>query len=884
MKSLSRHIIRYDAGLTNINLKEVGGKGYNLFRLHEYGFNVPPWFIVTLNTFEASLVEHSKEINRILSYTDFTNYNDLQKSSSQIAEMIVSLKIDNMIVTEINNQCSDIIGFQKNASVRSSILDEDSAENSFAGLMDSYLNVPPEKIADKIKRVWASAYSLRALVYRKKKRLPFKNISAAVIIQSMINSESSGVAFTSDPENISGSIVISAGYGLGEGIVLDSVETDTYRIDKSSNEISNEIRQKDNKIVFDALSGTKCEELSSDKKSKHVLSEKQVLELSDVLKCIEEKFGSPQDVEWAYDKDGTLFILQSRPVIFKKQIRPHRNLTVWDNSNIIESYPGITLPLTFTFIRRGYEANFRGAILSLIINKKDPEINFEIFKNMIGLINGRVYYNLLNWYRMLSYLPNFESYRESWDQMIGISNKIDFPSNKLSLLNKVICSLKLARILLFVEGNTKKFYKYFDKYFEEYRNTDFSKSELSELTSAYKRLENELLPKWYLTLYSDITSMKYYSWLKNHCTKWGLDKYSGLHNDLLCGQRDIESVKPVKAIIGLAESITANKEYAELFSGNSEDEIWRNLETNTKYEELRRDFASYLENYGDRCPEELKLEKHTYRESPKDLIRIVKSYVTSEMSIEKFGKEEEKINRKAIAFVRSTLGNPFKKLVFNFILRNARLSVRNRENMRFARSRAYGLVRRIFRRIGVIFLENHIINEADDIFYLTIDEVFGYIEGTSVSADLKKLIDLRKSEFDKYSEIELDDRIVHEGIPYLNINRIDEKDFDNATLLKGIGCSSGIARAAAQVVLNPNTTNGSRGCILVTRSTDPGWIFLMVSSKGIVTEKGSMLSHSAIMGREFGIPSIVNVKDATKIIADGAMIEMNGETGEIKCL
>lgn len=884
MKTSIRHTAGINDGLASVSVKEAGGKGYNLFRLHNYGYNVPQWFTITSQTFETVVGPCRSEINRILTDTDFTNFHELEISSSRIAGIIQSLKLSDVINNEIANSCFEIIGPDKNVSVRSSILDEDSAENSFAGLMDSYLNIPQDKISDTIKCVWASAYSVRALVYRNKKGLSFTDISAAVIIQSMINSESSGVVFTSDPENSSGSIVIVAGYGLGEGIVQDSVETDTYRVNKMSSSITYEISIKRSRIVMNTLDGTESEELSKDMSSKHVLSDKQILELSEAARSIEKSFGLPQDVEWAFDKDGMLYILQSRPVIFTNKAKTHKHYTVWDNSNIIESYPGITLPLTFSFIQNGYEVNFRSAILSLIAYRSDPRLNLDIFKNMIGLIHGRVYYNLLNWYRMLSYLPGFDGNRESWDQMIGIADKIEFPGTKLSLINRAICALKLCRILLFVESNTKAFYKHFNKYYKEYRESDINNYDLHELVSAYKHLENGLLPKWYLTLYSDITSMKYYSWLKKLCGKWGLEKYFGLHNDLLCGQKEIESVKPVHALLELVRSIASNKVYSDLFSGNSDDVVWKELQSNSAFEQLRKESSEYLDKFGDRCPEELKLEKHTFRESPVDLINIVKGYLKSEVSFEVIEIEEQKINRKAISFVKSTLGNPLKSILFRFVLRNARLSVRNRENMRFARSRAYGLIRRIFRRIADLFTEKQIIDNSDDIFYLTIEEVFRYIEGTSVSQNLKHLIQLRKSEFERYQEMKLDDRIIHEGIPYLNINKTNASVIVNGKSLKGVGCSSGIARAAAKVVLNPNSANGNCDFILVARSTDPGWIFLMVSSKGIVTEKGSMLSHSAIIGREFGIPSIVNVKDATKVIADGSLIEMNGETGEVKCL
>ncbi len=884
MISQNKYIVKNSSSIGTVKKQEVGGKGFNLFKLNEFGFRIPAWYVVTSNCFMETVGPHRKRINKILSETNFSDFDKISRSSLLIADIVCSLKIEKNILKEIQSTFAEMFYRENSVSVRSSILDEDSIENSFAGQMDSFLCVPPENVIETIKKVWASAYSARALVYRNKKELDMEDISAAVIIQKMINSVSSGITFTSDPEGISNDVIITAGYGLGEGIVQDSVETDTYRLDKKTHLLKCDIGNKQTKVVPGKLRGTLIQRAVFDMQSRKVLNDLQISELFNTALKIETEFGIPQDVEWAFNNNGELMLLQSRPVIFRRSKSPTNGTTVWDNSNIVESYSGITLPLTFSFILSGYEANFRAAILSLLGYRNDATVDLNIFKNMIGLIHGRVYYNLLNWYRMLSYLPHFESYRESWDRMIGIENKIEFPGKKLSLYNRIVCNLKLCRMLLFVNGSARKFFKHFNKYFGESNNKVVNHKDLASYIDVYRRLESELLPKWYLTLYSDITSMKYYTWLNKLCFKWGLQKYPGIHNDLLQGIQDIESAKPVERILEITDIIKKDVAYSSLMSIDDDEIIWNKIQDNTMYEELKRLLSKYLSEYGDRCPEELKLEKPTYREHPEELIKIIKAYFKSNLSSDLLFRENNRKYLESEKLVRSTLTNPFKRFAFDLVLHNARSSVRNRENMRFARSRAYGLVRRIFNMIGDIFAEQQILENKEDIFYLTINEIFGYIEGTSVTLDLKRLVELRRNEYGTYESIEFDDRIIHKGIPYIEIKPKISGQAPALNSLHGIGCSSGISRANAAVVLNPNSININGKFILVTRSTDPGWIFLMISSKGIITEKGSMLSHSAIMGREFGIPSIVNVNDATKLITNGSMIEMNGETGEVKCI
>ena len=227
-------------------------------------------------------------------------------------------------------------------------------------------------------------------------------------------------------------------------------------------------------------------------------------------------------------------------------------------------------------------------------------------------------------------------------------------------------------------------------------------------------------------------------------------------------------------------------------------------------------------------------------------------------------------------------GYPHRLLLFRFVLHNARRTIANRENMRFERSRLYGIVRRMFQRLGQLFAQKGLLEQAADIFYLTVTEVFGFVEGAAATLDLKSLIVLRQAEYARLEQLHLKDRILTTGIPYLS--PIEELGTAGAgsNSLQGSGCSSGVAEGVARVVLSAAAAPTGGDYILVARATDPGWIFLMIGSKGIVVERGSLLSHTAIIGRELGIPTIVGVKDATRLIPDGARLTIDGKTGVIR--
>ena len=662
------------------------------------------------------------------------------------------------------------------------------------------------------------------------------------------------------------------------------VETDTYRIGWRSPHIERQVESKSSRMVLDATAGkgNRLQQVPAKKRMQKILTDAQIRRLRDLGTKAEKCLGAPQDMEWALDGQGRLFILQARPIVFGPRKVSSPKVRIWDNSNIVESYPGLTLPLTFSFVRPNYESIFRNATLGFLLFRKRLRRKLSFFENMIGLLDGRIYYNLLNWYRMLSYLPGFKKHKDSWDQMIGISHKIPFPETRLSWPNRLSSLLMVGWKLIGVRRNAKKFFAHFDRVHERFKALDVGSATEDEVISAYHSLKGELVDTWHLTLYNDFCAMKYFDWLKGFCGRWGLDRFPNLHNSLLCGEKGVESVKPVRSLVGLAELIRTDPEYESLITEDDNGAIWKKIQTDQRYAVLKGAIDLHLSAFGDRGLEELKLERPTFREDPAALIGLIKSYYRRRLSVEKMESGEQKIRGEAEELVRQNLKNPFRRLALGIVLKRARLAIANRENMRFARTRLYGIVRRLFRRLGELLQEKRILQAASDIHYLTVEEVFGFIQGTAVTQDLKALVELRKEEYSRFARRNLKERMETEGVPYLNSLCQDEPDQRTGRVLSGIGCSSGIAEGIARVVLTPDSEIGGKRSILVAKSTDPGWVFLMLSSKGIVVERGSVLSHTAIIGRELGIPTIVGAKNATRLIRDGARISINGSKGEIR--
>jgi pyruvate,water dikinase len=211
--------------------------------------------------------------------------------------------------------------------------------------------------------------------------------------------------------------------------------------------------------------------------------------------------------------------------------------------------------------------------------------------------------------------------------------------------------------------------------------------------------------------------------------------------------------------------------------------------------------------------------------------------------------------------------------------------VKTRENLRLARSRAFGMVRRIVRELGRRLADSGRLAAPGDIFYLTVDEVVGEVRGLAVTRDLRPLVELRRRDFDAFAARSIPGRVSVRGLPYARPFAVTASPpSDDTAELRGLGCAGGRVTAPARIVLDPSADLDLTGRILVAPSTDPAWAFLMVSARGIVVERGSPLSHTAIIGRELGIPTVVAVEGATHRIRDGQTIEIDGQAGTVRLM
>lgn len=846
-------IINSNTELRDIKV-QIGGKASNLFKLQELKINVPKWIVIPQETLFDANIEQAYLIEQI------------------------SESVKNHFGENYQNEFY---------AVRSSAVDEDGTEFSYAGQFETFLYVSFDKIFEKVQEVKKSALSDRVRKYREENGIK-PDTGIAVIIQRMINSQTAGVAFGLDPTNGDKTTkIVSAVYGLGEGLVSGQLDADTYKI--KNQEIEKILAIKNRCFVQDFIyGGVKEIEINSENHSIPALSDEQIFNIAILLEKLENALGSPQDIEFAFEQN-VLHLLQTRPVTaFGKA---QGEYTLWDNSNIIESYPGVTTPLTFSFIIKMYEAVYRQFVGLLGLKEEEIEKHKEVFANTLGLVRGRVYYNLLNWYKMLAMIPGYSLNAEFMENMMGVKERFelkeDFRMNKgtarLRILSMIFKMISLNRNL---PKERDKFMKQLEVVMNKYENIDFTKFSVQEIKQLYIEFEQNLLKKWKAPLINDFFAMIWFGMLQKLAKKYKVSDNVNIHNDLLCGAKDIISTEPIHKSIKIASLINLNPEAKEIFTEKDENEIYACL-LQDKFPEIKKEIYLYIKKFGERCVGELKLETISYSQKPELFIKVLKSYIKQGVTAKNTDSNIElEIRTKAENDVYTSLKSKFiKKRLFAWTLRKARDLVSNRENLRYERTRGFGMVRKMFSEIGNKLATTGIIENSRDVFMLETGELFQVIDGNFPGSH-KELIKSRKAEFESYKNAKVpSERFFSYGNDFSDVFIYSTEKIENITGdLKGIGCCPGVVKAKVQVINHPDETESLNGDILVTSSTDPGWVTLFPTASGIIVERGSLLSHSAIVSREMGIPCIVSVSGLLRTLNSGDEIIMNGSTGEIKIL
>ncbi|MEO0557154.1 MAG: PEP/pyruvate-binding domain-containing protein [Bacteroidota bacterium] len=846
-----------------------GGKGAALAELVADGLAIPPFVVIAAEAFDALVPSPARE--------------------ALARQEAAALEVPDELADLVDAALAEL-GHSAFVAVRSSAPDEDGAAQAFAGQLESFLFVPPDQVAAKVVDVWRSAFAEHVFAYREAHQLQGPPKPPAVVIQAMVDADVSGVAFGADPVTGDESVaVVAAVVGLASALVDGRADAETVRVDGDGEVVS---REPGRQLVADRPApGGGVDEVAVEV-VESILSSTDAKRIAELARDAGAKRGSPQDIEWAI-ADSTLWLLQSRPITTLASSTPSpqsaahdSRIRLWDNSNIIESYSGVTTPLTYSFARRAYEAVYREFCRLLRVPEDRIEAESETFAQMIGLIRGRVYYNLGNWYRVLALLPGYRLNARLMEGMMGVKEPI--PPHLQPAppsVGKLRDGLDLVRTAFGLFAAHRRlprmkadFYQRVDRALGASGPLD--DLSLDELVSVYRQLERELLTKWDAPLVNDFFAMIAFGLAQKTAESW---IGPGALGPLLAGDGDVISAEPARRVRHMAEAIHRQPDLVAAFQTEVPDNLMRHLEP-----ELRASLDDYLERFGDRCLDELKLESPTLNDDPAPLLRSIGA------TAERMARGEERDEGVGLA-IRSEgegraddalKGHLIRRFVFQRLVQWARVRVRDRENLRFERTRVFGRARRLVLAMGQRLTEAGRLDDARDVFFLEIDELLGAADGYATTSDLAGLAVVRQRVFEGYhQEAAPPDRFITRGAVALSLlepaGATAAADGESRT---GLGCCAGIVEGSVRVVRDPRGVTLEPGTILVAERTDPGWILLFPSCAGLVVERGSLLSHSAIVARELGIPCAVSVPEATAWLQDGDRVRLDGAAGTVERL
>lgn len=729
-------------------------------------------------------------------------------------------------------------------AVRSNFSSEDSGEHSFAGQFLTRLNVKREKVKEAVQEVFASYAG--SLDYKEKANrgkaeyyLKQQGKAETVLIQEMLFPEKSGVLFTKNPKGILSEMVVVLGQGLGDKVVEDQENVLTYHYFPGE-------------CLYQEGQGTGLGLEEDELKTLFSLGEK-----------IEQLFQKPMDIEFAIEK-GKIYILQARAITTLDMHLPTRIL---DNSNISESFPGICLPLSESFAGEMYSGIFT-SLGRRFLGKRVSSYE-ELFQRMVGGFSGRMYYEISSWYDILRLLPFSGKIIPVWQGMLGVSNEeISFSKKKPSFFLKCRIALLFCYYFIVSQRKMKELDKFFQERYASYSKRVEEEEEAQALYRIFLEMKEDLLREWDITLMNDMVSF-----ISTH----------------LYGKKtafSLETMKPVQALSAL-------KAVARKHGLDSE--------------EYRREKKGYISAYGDRIEGELKLETRTYRSNEELLDRwILDALETEETDFsEKDCEETSRMEKPSEQKQRKS-----------FLYRLAESSCNNREISRLHRTRCFGLMRSIVDKIG----EKTI---GFDVYYLSLDELKEFLfSGKDFSLKIARERELRKAyerlpvlsrvkllgkvdrdplageirvlsyeSFKKKGNIEgqiekfgKDGMLGNTGhIRQMEKAEKKDKEAGNAKtrVFFGRGVSKGIFRGEVLKIksLQELRVAEAKGKILLSYSTDPGWFPYLNMAEGLITERGSLLSHSAILARELEKPAVVNIPKIMEELQSGDIVEIDGDLG-----
>ncbi|BAY11669.1 phosphoenolpyruvate synthase [Calothrix sp. NIES-2098] len=853
----------------------VGGKGANLGELTKIeGIYVPYGFCISTEAFKRTIGETSS-INELLERLSLLKVEDgdkISELSGEIRRVIEGISIPQDINEEIAHHLSRL--GEKNAyAVRSSATAEDLPTASFAGQQDTYLNIiGKEAIYQHISKCWASLFTERAVIYRLQNGFDHRKVHLSVVVQKMVFGQVAGILFTADPVTSNRKVLsIDASFGLGEALVSGLVNADIYKV-CNGKVVDKKISTK--KLAIYALKdgGTKEQEIEPERQNRQALTDEQILQLERIGRKIEAHFGHPQDIEWCL-VDDTFHIVQSRPITTLYPIpeasdrENHVYVSVGHQQMMTDPIKPLGLSLfQLTAARPMYKAG--GRLFVDVTHDLASPVRRDILVNVLGksdpLIRDALM-TILDRGDFIKLLPE-----DKQEQSAGNSNKgtssLDFqtlteydPAIVPDLIQRNQASIEELKHNIQTKSGADLF--------------DFIQEDIQKLK---KSLSD---PQSFGAI---MTAMNASSWINEKMQEWLGEKNVA---DTLSQSvpNNITSSMGLE-LLDVADVIRPYPEVIDYLQKVKDDNFLDELIKFEGGQKARDAIYAYLNKYGMRCAGEIDITRPRWSEKPTTLIPMILSHIKNfepgagDRKFEQGRQEALKKEQELLDRLKQLPDSEQKAEETKRIISLIRNFIGYREYPKYGIVNRYFVYKKALLKEAEQLVQANIIHEKEDIYYLTFEELREVVLTNKVDY---QTIGKRKDEYKLYEKLTPPRVITSDG--EIIAGRYKRENLPAEAII-GLPVSSGVIEGRARVILNMEDADLEDGDILVTSFTDPSWTPLFVSIKGLVTEVGGLMTHGAVIAREYGLPAVVGVESATKLIDDGQRIRVNGTEGYVEIL
>ncbi|MFB5570904.1 phosphoenolpyruvate synthase [Bacillus cereus] len=853
-------------------LSLVGGKGLNLGELSNIqGIQVPEGFCVTTVGYEKA-IEQNEELQTLLQQLTKLKLEDraqIGEMSKEIREVIMAVQIPTDVVEAVTQYLSRF-GNEHAYAVRSSATAEDLPYASFAGQQDTYLNIiGKEAILQHVRNCWASLFTERAVMYRMQNGFEHNQVSICVVVQKMVFPEASGILFTADPITSSRKILsIDASFGLGEALVSGLVSADNYKV-KEGKITETMIATKKLAIYAVKEGGTETKQIDSAQQKIQTLSERQILQLEQIGRQIEAYFGCPQDIEWCLARN-TFYIVQSRPITTLYPI-PEEN----DGGNHVYISVGhqqmmtdAMKPLGLSFFLLTTSAPMRKAGGRLFVDATQQlasPASRDYLINTLGksdpLIRDALT-TVVERDNFITLLPDEETEKSASKSKPPVSSRPEI-ENDPAIVTELIKNSEAS--------------------LEELKETMQLKSGVDVLDfilEDIQQLKKVLFNPQSIAVI--MAGMNASTWINEKMEQWLGEKNAA---DTLSQsvQNNITSEMGL-ALMEVADVIRPYEEVIAYLQHVENDSFLDELVQFKGGEKAREAIDAFLNKYGMRCSGEIDITKTRWSEKPTTIIPMILNnirdfeYGASKRKFEEGLQEALKKEEELVDRLQQLPDGKQKVEETKRMIRNIHNFIGYREYPKYGMINRYFIYKQALLKEAEQLVQSGVIHEVDDIYYLTFEELHEVVRTKKLNYEL---IHKQKNDYKLYEKLTPPRIMTSDGEIITGKYKRENLPAD---AIAGLPVSSGVVEGRARVILNMEEANLEEGDILVTAFTDPGWTPLFVSIKGLVTEVGGLMTHGAVIAREYGLPAVVGVENATKLIKDGQRIRVHGTEGYIEVL